>query len=395
MSEIRDVVIVSATRTPIRSFGGNLSSLSATKLGAVVVKEVIERAGVDKNIIDEVIMGVVLQGGLGQAPARQAAIYADLPNSVECTTINKVCGSSLKSVMLAAQAIMVGDGDVIVAGGMESMTNAPYFLKKARSGYRMGDGMLHDLMIHDGLWDVYKDIHMGNAGDLCAKEHNISREEQDEYAIESYKRAQKAQSEGYFEDEIVSVEIPQRKMDPIIVSEDEEPRKAIFEKISKLRPVFNKDGAVTAANASKIDDGAAAVVLMAAEKAEELGIKPMAKIVAQASYAQSPEWFTTAPAEAVKKVLKKADLTTEDIDLYEVNEAFSVVGIVNNRLLDLDPAKVNVHGGAVALGHPIGASGARILVTLLYALQRYDKKLGLATLCLGGGGATALIIEKV
>jgi acetyl-CoA C-acetyltransferase len=391
---MNSVVIVSGVRTPIGAFNGTLASFTAPQLGAIVIKEALQRAGVKPEDVSEVIMGNVLTAGIGQAPARQASLFAGLPQSVPCMTINKVCGSGLKSVMLGAQAIMVGDAEIVVAGGQESMSNTPYMLDKARTGYGFGHSTLIDSMIKDGLWDVYNDYHMGMAAELCSTECNISRERQDEYAVESYKRAIRALEEGLFKDEILPVEVPQRKGDPVIVSEDEDIRKIRFEKVPTLRPAFKKDGTVTAANASSLNDGAAAVVLMSEEKAKEMGLTPLARIVAQASAAKAPEYFTTAPADAVNKVLQKAGYTIDDIDLYEINEAFSVVSLVNNDLLKLDPAKVNVHGGAVAMGHPIGASGARVLVTLLYAMQRYDKKRGLASLCIGGGEASALIIER-
>lgn len=391
---MKEAVIVSAVRTPIGSFGGALSSFSAPKLGAIVIQEALKRANIPKESVDEVIMGSVLTAGMGQAPARQAAIYAGLPVSVECMTINKVCGSGLKSVMLAAQSIMLGDADVIVAGGMESMSNVPYMLDKARTGYRLGHGQLTDLMVSDGLWDVYNNFHMGNAAEICAKEMQISREMQDEFATQSYKRAIEAQKNGWFKDEIVPVTIEQKGSEPIIVSEDEEPKKVKFEKIPTLKPAFQKDGTVTAANASKINDGAAAVVLMSKEKAAELGIKPLVKLVSYASFAKKPEWFTTAPADAITKVLKKANLSLHEIDLFELNEAFSVVNLAVNKLLNLDSNKVNVHGGAVALGHPIGASGTRILVTLINAMKLKNSKRGLATACIGGGEASAMIIEQ-
>jgi acetyl-CoA C-acetyltransferase len=395
VKNMRETVIVSAVRTPIGSFGGSLSSLSAPQLGAIVIQEALKRCNVTKESVDEVIMGSVLTAGMGQAPARQAAIYAGLPESVECMTINKVCGSGLKSVALAAQAIALGDADIIVAGGMESMSNVPYMLDKARTGYRMGHGQLTDLMIHDGLWDVYNNFHMGNAGEICAKEFNLTRALQDEFATLSYKRAINAQQNNLFKEEIVPVTIPQKSGDPIIISEDEEPKKVKFEKIPTLKPAFQKDGTVTAANASKINDGAAAVVVMSKQKADELGIRPIAKIVNYASFARKPEWFTTAPADAISKVLKKANLTKDDIDLFEINEAFSVVPLVVNKILGLDINKVNVNGGAVALGHPIGASGTRILVTLINAMQQRNVKRGLASLCIGGGEAIALIVEKI
>ncbi len=388
------VVIVSAARTPIGAFNGSLKSFTAPQLGAIAIKEALKRANVKPEDVSEVIMGNVLTAGVGQAPARQAALFAGLPQSVPCMTINKVCGSGLKAIMLGAQAIMVGDADVVVAGGQESMSNSPYYLDRARTGYNFGHATLVDGMIKDGLWDVYNDYHMGMAAELCATECNIDRSRQDAYAIESYKRAIDALDRGIFTEEIVPVEIPQRKGDPIIVTEDEDIRKVKFEKVPELRPAFKKDGTVTAANASSLNDGAAAVVLMSEAKAKELGLEPLARIVAQASAAKAPEWFTTAPTDAVNKALGKAGLGVDDIDLYEINEAFSVVSLVNNDLLKLDPAKVNVHGGAVAMGHPIGASGTRVLVTLLYAMRRFDKKRGLASLCIGGGEASALIVER-
>jgi acetyl-CoA C-acetyltransferase len=373
---------------------GALSAVPATRLGAIAIKSAVERAGIDKSKIDEVIMGCVLQGGIGQAPARQAMRFAGLPDSVQALTIHKVCGSGLKSVMLAAQAIAQEDADIIVAGGMENMSLAPYYLFRARTGYRMGDDKIFDGMILDGLWDPYNNMHMGNCGEICAKEHKITREEQDAYAAESYRRAQKAIADGLFKDEIVPVEVPQKKGDPIIVSQDEEPGKGDPSKFGKLSPAFQKDGTVTAANASSINDGAAAVVVMAEEVALKMGIKPMARILGQASFAQDPVWFTTAPAEAIKKVLNKTGLRVEDIDLWEINEAFSVVAIINARLLNLNPAKVNIRGGAVAMGHPIGASGTRILTTLLYALRDIGVKVGCASLCIGGGEASAMIVER-
>lgn len=385
-------VILSAVRTPIGAFLGSLSKLRAPELGAIVIKEAVTRAGIKPEDVSEVIMGNVLQGGVGQAPARQAAIFAGLPNSVPCMTINKVCGSGLKSVMLADQAIRCNDADIVVAGGQESMTNAPYILPKARGGYRMGNGELVDLMVHDGLWDVYKQIHMGNAGELCAAECNFSREEQDEFAIMSYKRALAAQENGWFKDEIVPVEIKGRK-GTVVVDRDEEPPKVNFEKIKTLRTVFKKDGTVTAANASSIDDGASAVVVTSDEKAAQMGLKPLAKIIAHESHAQEPDWFTTAPIEAIKKVLKKANMKLEDIELFEINEAFAVVPMVASKKLNIPYDKINIHGGAVAMGHPIGASGARILTTLIYAMKRKGLKYGLATLCIGGGEASAMIIE--
>ncbi|MFH2003691.1 MAG: acetyl-CoA C-acetyltransferase [Bacteroidota bacterium] len=391
---MNDVVIVSAVRTPIGSFNGSISSLPATKLGAIVIEEALKRSNVGKDQVDEVIMGSVLTAGMGQAPARQAAIYAGLPESVECMTINKVCGSGLKSVMLGAQAIMLGDADVVVAGGMESMSNVPYILDKARSGYRMGHGQLTDLLINDGLWDVYNNFHMGTAAELTAKEYQITREAQDEFAVTSYKRALNAQTNNLFKEEIVPVVITQKGSDSLIISEDEEPKKVKFDKIATLKPAFQKDGTITAANASKINDGAAAVVLMLKKKAEELGIKPLVKIINFASFAKKPEMFPTAPADVIQKLLKKTGYSKEDIDLYEINEAFAVVTLSVIKILGLDMNKVNINGGAVALGHPIGASGTRLLVTLIHAMKQQNVKRGLVTLCIGGGEASAMIIEQ-
>lgn len=391
---MNDVVIVSAVRTPIGSFNGSISSLPATKLGAIVIEEALKRSNVGKDQVDEVIMGSVLTAGMGQAPARQAAIYAGLPESVECMTINKVCGSGLKSVMLGAQAIMLGDADVVVAGGMESMSNVPYILDKARSGYRMGHGQLTDLLINDGLWDVYNNFHMGTAAELTAKEYQITREAQDEFAVTSYKRALNAQTNNLFKEEIVPVVITQKGSDSLIISEDEEPKKVKFDKIATLKPAFQKDGTITAANASKINDGAAAVILMLKKKAEELGIKPLVKIINSASFAKKPEMFPTAPADVIQKLLKKTGFSKEDIDLYEINEAFAVVTLSVIKILGLDMNKVNINGGAVALGHPIGASGTRLLVTLIHAMKQQNVKRGLVTLCIGGGEASAMIIEQ-
>jgi len=391
---MEEVVIVSAARTPIGSFNGALSSIPATKLGSIVIAEAIKRAGIKSSDVDEVIMGNVLSAGLGQAPARQAALGAGLPDEVSCLTINKVCGSGLKSVMLAAQAIMTNEAQIIVAGGMENMSLAPYLLDKARVGYRMGHGTILDSMILDGLWDVYNNFHMGMAGELCAEKYGITKEEQDKFAIESYQKALRAQAEGKFKGEIVPVEVPQKKGSPLIIDEDEEPKRANLDRLPSLQPAFKKDGTVTAGNASSINDGAAALVVMSAGKARELGIKPLARIVAQATAGLAPEWFTIAPSKAIKKVLDRIHLTLEDIDLFEINEAFSVMMVANLRLLGLNAEKVNVHGGAVALGHPIGASGARILTTLLYAMKDLGKKRGIASLCLGGGEAVALAVES-
>lgn len=390
---MKKVVIVSAKRTPIGSFNGSLSSLTAGQLGAIAIKAVVEDSHIDVNLIDEVIMGNVLMGGQGQAPARQAALFAGLPNKVECMTINKMCGSGLKAVMLAQQAILTGDAEIIVAGGQESMSNAPYILPKARNGYRLGHGEIQDLIILDGLWDVYNQIHMGSCAEVCAKEFKFSREELDQFAINSYKRAISATQSGRFKDEIVPVKISGKKGETV-VDKDEEPEKVIFEKIPTLKPVFEKDGVVTAANASSINDGAAALLVMSEDKAKELGLKPLVEIVAQSSAAKAPIDFTTAPADAINKVLKKVNMTVNDIDLYEINEAFAVVSLAVNKILNLNVDKVNVNGGAVALGHPIGASGARILTTLIYEMKKRNVEYGLASLCIGGGEASALIVKN-
>ena len=394
MSLPRNVVITSAVRTPIGSFNGALAPLKAPQLGSIVIREALKRSQLKPEQVQQVIMGNVITAGVGQAPARQAAIFAGLPTSVDCMTINKVCGSGLKAVMLARNEIALGEADIVVAGGMESMSNAPYLLDKARWGYRMGHAELIDAMIRDGLWDVYNNFHMGNAAELCARECNIPREAQDEFAVLSYKRALEAQEKGYFKEEIVPVPVPQKKGE-IIVEEDEEPKKARFEKIPTLRPAFEKDGTVTAANASKINDGASAVVVMAEETAQALGIKPLARIVAQATASKDPEWFTTAPADAIQRVLQKAQMTVDDIDLFEINEAFAVVTIAVDNILGIPVEKVNIAGGAVALGHPIGASGARILTTLIHNLKRTGGKRGIASLCIGGGEAVAVIIEMM
>ncbi len=389
-----ETVILSAKRTPIGGFMGSLATQTAPQLGAVAIKSALESAGVDPQNIEEVIMGNVLTAGVGQAPARQASIYAGLPNTVECLTINKVCGSGLKSVMLADQAIRCGDLNLAVVGGQESMTNTPHALKGARNGYKMGNSELIDLMIADGLWDVYNNYHMGNAGELCASEHSFSREDQDAYARESYKRAIKAMDQGWFDSEITPVTYSTRRGD-VTVSKDEDPAKVKFDKVSSLRPVFKRDGTVTAANASNLNDGAAALVVASSDYASENNLKPIARVIAHCSHAQAPEWFTTAPTSAIKKVLKKANMTLDQIDLFEINEAFSVVPMHSIKELNIDHDKVNIHGGAVALGHPIGASGARLVVTLINALRRTGGKFGLATLCIGGGEANAMIIELV
>ena len=386
-------VITAIARTAIGSFQGVLSSVPTVRLGAVVIKSAVERAGLMGEDIDEVIMGNVLSAGEGQAPARQAAIYAGLPNTVECMTINKVCGSGLKSVMLADQAIRCGDAEVVVAGGMENMSLSPYYLMDARDGMRLGHKKVVDSIIGDGLWDPYGDMHMGNCAEVLAKEENFSREDQDAFAVESYRRSVEAIEKGYFQDEITAVEISQRKGDPIIIDTDEEPGRGKPEKIAKLRTAFEKDGTITAANASSINDGAAALVVMSAEKATELNSKPICKIVAQTSVAHEPLYFTTAPGRAITKVLDKAGHTINDIDLFEINEAFSNVALAAMREHNIPHEKVNIFGGAVSMGHPIGASGARILVTLISALKQKNKKLGLATLCIGGGEAAAVIVE--
>ena len=394
MPELRDVVIISAKRTPVGAFQGDLSSLSASQLGSIAIKAVLEKTKVDLNSIDEVIMGNVLSAGQGQAPARQAALGAGLPDSVECLTINKMCGSGLKAVMLATQAIQTGDAEIIIAGGMENMTQAPYLLLNGRDGHRLGHGQVLDSMIKDGLWDVYNDKHMGNCAELCASKKNYSREDQDAFAKASYTRARSAQENGSFSYEIVPVSIPQRKGDPNVVDKDEEPGRANFDKMKSLRPAFEKEGTITAANASKINDGAAAILIMSGEKAKELGLKPLATIGDQASSAHAPEWFTTAPSKAISKVLDKAGLKAEAIDLWEINEAFAPVTMAAMDDFNLSHDKVNVNGGAIAIGHPIGGSGARILTTLIHAMKSRDVHTGLATLCIGGGEASALIITR-
>jgi acetyl-CoA C-acetyltransferase len=391
---MKEVYIISATRTPIGSFGGSLASLSAAQLGALAIKSAVEKSGLKPDQVQEVYMGNVMSANLGQAPATQAAIFAGLPY-LPATTVNKVCASGMKALMLAAQSIALGQNDIVVAGGMESMSNVPYYLDKARNGYRLGNGQIIDGLVKDGLWDVYNDYHMGSAAELCATECNISRQEQDAFAIESYHRAQKAQAEGKFKDEITPVELKDKKGDVAIFANDEEPSAVKFDKIPTLKPVFKKDGTVTAANASTLNDGAAALVLMSKEKADELGIKPLARIISYADAQQAPEWFTTAPSKAIPLALHRADLSSDQIDYFEINEAFSVVSIANNQNLNLDPAKVNVNGGAVAIGHPLGASGARIIVTLLHVLQQNGGKFGAAGICNGGGGASAMVIENL
>lgn len=387
------VYIVSIARTPIGSFNGSLAAVTAPQLGATAIKSTIERAGITPEQVQEVYMGNVVSAGIGQAPAQQASIYAGIPTTVNCTTINKVCASGMKAIMLGAQSILCGDNDIVVAGGMESMSNIPYYLEKARNGYRLGHDKIVDGIIRDGLWDPYQDYHMGNAGELCSTTFQISREDQDNFAKQSYQRAQEAWSKGYFNNEIVPVEISGRN--PVTVSQDEEFGKANFEKMGSLKPAFTKDGAITAANASKINDGAAAVVLMSGDKLKELGLQPIARIVSFADASQAPEWFTTTPVKAMQKALDKSGLKVSDIDAFEVNEAFSCVAIINARELNIDTAKLNKWGGAVALGHPIGCSGARITVTLASILQQEGGRYGMAGICNGGGGASAIIIERV
>lgn len=390
-----NAVILAGARTPIGAYMGALSSFSAPQLGAKAIAAALERAAVAGAEVDEVLFGQVLQGGVGQAPARQAAIYAGLPNSVPCTTINKVCGSGMKTAMMAAQAIRLGDAKIVVAGGMESMSNAMYALDKARSGYRMGNGTLIDLMIHDGLWDPYGNCHMGNCGDETAKEFNFSREALDEFAGESYRRAQSAQASGRFDGEIVGVEVPQRKGDPIVVSVDEEPGKGDPSKLGGLRAAFAKDGVTTAGNASSINDGACALVIGSESEAERRGVKPLGRIVGYAQHAQEPNWFTTAPAFAIQKLLLKHGLSVADIDLFEVNEAFAVVAMVVADKVGIPADKMNVNGGAVAIGHPIGMTGARLLLTALYELKRRGGKYAVCSPCIGGGEATAVLLEAL
>ncbi|NLI31737.1 MAG: acetyl-CoA C-acetyltransferase [Deltaproteobacteria bacterium] len=391
---MREAVIVSAVRTPIGNFNGSLGGIEATRLGALVIEESVSRARIRKEDVDEVIMGMVLPCGYGQNPAKQAAVKAGMPWEVEAITVNKVCGSGLKSVMLAAQAIATGDAEVVVAGGMESMSCAPYYLSKARFGYRMGDGTLQDHMVHDGLWDIVNDFHMGISNELCSEKYGVTREEQDRYAAESYRRALKAIQDGRFHDEIVPVPVPQRKGDPVLFSVDECPRETSYEALSRMKPAFKKDGVTTAGNASIISDGAGAVVVMSREKAEALGCPVLATIGAQASSGIDMRYVLVAPILAIPKCLKKQGLKAEDVDLFEVNEAFSGSTVAVLRELKLDPGRVNVNGGSVSLGHPIGASGCRVLVTLLYEMIRQDKKTGLASLCLGGGEAVAMVVKR-
>jgi len=389
----KEVYIVSAVRTPIGSFGGSLKDIPATLLGAIAIRAAIERAGIDPAIINEVLMGCVLQANLGQAPARQASKLAALPDNIPCTTVNKVCASGMKAIMQGTQSILTGDNEVVMAGGMENMSSVPFYIPALRWGNKYGNTQLIDGLHKDGLTDVYKDYAMGCAADLCASEYKISREEQDAYAIESYKRSEAAWNAGKFAAEIIAVPIPQRKSEPVLFQEDEEYKNVKFDKIPGLKPAFTKDGTVTAANASTMNDGAAALLLMSKEKCEALGLKPLAKILGYADAEQAPEWFTTSPAIAVPKAIEKAGLRPDDIDYFELNEAFSVVGIVNTQLMKLDPSRVNVNGGGVSLGHPLGCSGARIVVTLINILKQNKAKIGAAGICNGGGGASAMVIE--
>jgi acetyl-CoA C-acetyltransferase len=391
---MKEIVIVSAKRTPMGSFGGSLSSVPATKLGAIAIKGALDSIDLDSNLVDEVFMGNVLQANLGQAPCRQAAIFAGINENTPCTTINKVCASGMKAIFLAAQSIKCGDSEIVIAGGMENMSMVPHYYN-ARKAKKLGDVKLTDGMVKDGLTDVYNKVHMGICADECAKEYNISRDEQDNFAIQSYKKASDAIKSGLFKNEIVEVNIPQRKGDDIIIKEDEEYKNVKLEKLPKLKPVFSPNGTVTAANASTLNDGASAVVLMSIEKANELNLKPLAKIISYADASQEPKWFTTSPTKAIQKALEKSNLNTEDIDYWELNEAFSVVGIVNTKLLKIDPNKVDVNGGAVALGHPLGSSGSRIVITLINVLKQNKAKIGVAGICNGGGGASALIIENI
>ena len=392
---MKEVYILSAVRTPVGSFGGSLKDFNAAKLGAIAIRAALEKSGVKPEQVDDVLMGCVIQANVGQAPARQAAKFAGLPNEVNCTTINKVCASGMKSISLGAQSIKTGDADIVIAGGMESMSNVPFYIENMRWGNKYGSTSLIDGLVKDGLTDVYDGLAMGNAAELCASTCGISREEQDAFATESYKRSQAASESGKFENEIVAVDIPQKKGDPIKFAKDEEPFNVKFDKIASLKGAFKKDGTVTAANASTMNDGAAALVLISKEKAEELGLKPIARIISYADAEQAPELFTTTPSIAVPKAVAKAGLKMEDIDYWELNEAFSVVGIENTKRMKLDPAKVNVHGGAVSIGHPLGASGARIIVTLINVLKNNDARYGAAGICNGGGGASAMVIENI
>lgn len=392
---MKEVVIVSAVRTPIGSFGGALSGVSAPKLGAVAISGALKKAGISADVVEEVYMGNVLQAGVGQAPARQAAMFAGISQNVPATTINKVCSSGMKAIMMAAQSIKAGDADVIVAGGMENMSAVPHLLPTGRNGVKLGNITMIDGLVHDGLTDVYNNQHMGLCAELCAEEHKFSREDQDAFALESYKRSSEAWAAGKYKDEVVSVSVPQRRGDDVVVDTDEDFDKVRTDKVPGLRPAFKKDGTITAANASSINDGACAVVVMSADKAAELGLSPIAKIRGYADAAQEPEWFTTAPAKALPKALAKAGVSQDEVDFYEFNEAFSVVGLANTKILGVDAAKVNVNGGAVSIGHPLGASGARIITTLISVLNQNDGKIGAAAICNGGGGASAMVIERM
>lgn len=389
----KNIVIVAAVRTPIGSFLGNLSGISATKLGAIAIKGALDKINLDPKLVDEVFMGQVVQANAGQAPAKQAALFAGLPDTIPCTTVNKVCASGMKAIMFAAQSIALGDAEIVVAGGMENMSQIPHYLQ-IRNGQKLGDISLTDGLLKDGLINVYDDKHMGNCGDLCASTYNFTREDQDNFAINSYTLAAKAWKEGKFNEEIIPVMVPQRKGDPIIIDKDEEFTKVSFDKISQLRPAFSKEGTVTAANASTLNDGAAALILMSEEKAKSLGLKPLASILSYADASQAPEWFTTSPSKAIPKALAIANLTIQDVDYFEFNEAFAVVGLANTKILEINPSKVNVNGGAVALGHPLGCSGARIVVTLINVLKQNNGKIGAASICNGGGGAGAIIIQN-
>jgi acetyl-CoA C-acetyltransferase len=391
---MKEVYIISAVRTPMGSFGGSLSTVPAPQLGAAAIKGAIAKAGIDKNLIQEVYMGNVLQANVGQAPARQAALFAGLSQHVPCTTVNKVCASGMKAISMAAQSILAGDNDIVVAGGMENMSMVPHYFM-ARNATKLGDVKMVDGMVKDGLTDVYNQVHMGNCAEICAKERHISREDQDAFAIESYRRSAEAWKAGKFDNEIVPVEVPQRKGDALIISEDEEYKNVMLDKIAGLRPVFDKDGTVTAANASTLNDGASALILASKEAVEKYGLKPIAKLISYADAAHAPEWFTTAPAQAIPKALAKANLSISDVDYWELNQAFAVVGLANIRELGLNPAKVDVNGGAVALGHPLGSSGSRIIVTLINVLKQNGGKIGGAGICNGGGGASAMIIENI
>lgn len=392
---MKTAYIVAAVRTPMGSFGGTLAGFSATSLGSIAIKGALERVGLAPSAIQEVFMGNVISAGLGQAPARQAALGAGLPHSVPCTTVNKVCASGMKAIMLAAQSIQLGQNDVVIAGGMESMSNVPYYLPQARFGQKLGHGQMVDGLLKDGLWDVYNDFHMGNAGELCAREMGFTREQQDAYAIGSYEKAAKAWKAGKFNAEIVSVSIPSKKGDPIAFAEDEEYKNVNFEKIPSLRPVFDKNGTITAANASTLNDGASALILVSEEALKKYQLTPLARVAGYADAAVAPEWFTIAPSEAVPLAIQRAGISQSQVDLYELNEAFSVVALANNQKLGLDPAQVNIYGGAVSIGHPLGSSGSRITATLLHALHQEGKTYGVASLCNGGGGASAIVIEKI